>query len=41
MTQDNSVNVIVSDSQLNNLKSATKNKTRITLRLLSNLIGHP
>lgn len=35
MTQYNSVNVKVSNLQLNKLKSATKDSTGITLRLLS------
>ena len=39
MTQDNSLNVKLSDSQLNKLKSAIKNETEIVLRLSSNMIG--
>ena len=39
MTQDNSLNVKLSDSQLNKLKSAIKNETEIVLRLPSNMIG--
>ena len=39
MTQDNSLNVKLSNSQLNKLKSAIKNKTEIVLRLPSNMIG--
>ena len=37
MTEYNSVNVKLSSSQLNKLKSATKNKAEITLRLSSNM----
>ena len=39
MTQYNSFNVKLSNSQLNNLKSAIKNKTDVILRLSSNMIG--
>ena len=39
MTQYNSLNVKLSDSQLNKLKSAIKNKTKAVLRLSSNMIG--
>ena len=39
MTQYNILNVKLSNSQLNKLKSATKNGTEATLNLLSNLIG--
>ena len=39
MTHDNRVNVKLSDSQLNKLKSATKNETRATLRLSSNMVS--
>ena len=39
MTQYNSLNVKLSNSQLNKLKSAIKNETEIVLRLSSNLIG--
>ena len=39
MTQYQSVNVKLSDSQLNEFKSATKNATGRTVRLLSNMIG--
>ena len=39
MTQYNSLNVKLSNSQLNNLKSAIKNKTEIVLRLSSNMVG--
>lgn len=40
MTQDNSVNVKLSNQQLNKLKLATKNEARITLRFLSNMISN-
>ena len=39
MTQYNSLNVKLSNSQLNKLKSAIKNKTEIVFRLSSNMIG--
>ena len=39
MTEDNSLNVKLSNSQLNKLKSGTKNSTEVTLNLLSNVIG--
>ena len=39
MTQYNSLNVKLSNLQLNKLKSALKNKTEAVLRLLSNMIG--
>ena len=38
MTQYNSLNVKLSNSQLNKLKSAIKNETEVVLRL-SNMIG--
>ena len=40
MTQYNSLNVKLSNSQLSKLKSAIKNKTDVVLRLSSNMIGH-
>ena len=40
MTQYNSLNVELSNSQLNKLKLAAKNKTDVKIRLSSNLIGH-
>ena len=40
MTQDNSLNVKLSNSQLNKLKSAIKNETEVVLRLSSNMIGN-
>ena len=40
MTQYNSWNVKLSNSQLNKLKSPVKNKTEIVLRLSSNVIGN-
>ena len=39
MTQYNSLNVKLSNSQLNKLKSAIKNQTEVALRLSSNIIG--
>ena len=39
MTQDNGLNVKLSDSQLNELKLAIKNETDVVLRLSSNVIG--
>ena len=40
MTQYNSLNVKLSNSQLNRLKSAIKNETEVVLRLSSNMIGN-
>ena len=37
MTQHNSLNVKLSNSKLNKLKSAVKNETEAVLRLLSNM----
>ena len=39
MTQCNSLNVKLSNSQLNKFKSAIKNETALVLRLSSNMIG--
>ena len=39
MTQYNSLNVKLSNSQLNELKSAIINETKVVLRLSSNMIG--
>ena len=39
MTQYNSLNVKLSNSQLNRLKSAIKNETDAVLRLSTNMIG--
>ena len=39
MTQYNSVNVKLPNSQLNKLKSGIKNDTEVTLNILSNVIG--
>ena len=39
MTQYNSLNVKLLNSQLNKLKSAIKNETEVVLRLSSNMIG--
>ena len=41
MTQYNSLNVKLSNSQLDKLKSAIKNKTETVLRLSSSIIGNP
>ena len=40
MTQHNSLNIKLSNSQLNKLKSAIKNETEVVLRLSSNMIGN-
>ena len=40
MTQDNSFNVKLSNSQLNTLKSAKKNEIGVILTLSSNMIGN-
>ena len=40
MTKYNSLNVKLSNSQLNKLKSAIKNGTDVILRLSSNMIGN-
>ena len=40
MTQYNSLNVKLSNSQLNKLKSAIKNGTDVILRLPSNMVGN-
>ena len=40
MTQYNSLNVKLSNSQLNEFESAIKNKTEVVLRLSSNKIGN-
>ena len=39
MTQYNSLNVKLSNSQLNKLKSAVKNENEVVLRSSSNMIG--
>ena len=39
MTQHNSLNVKLSNLQLNKLKSAIKNETEVVLRLSPNMIG--
>ena len=39
MTQYNSLNVKLSNSQLNRFKSAIKNENEVVLRLSSNMIG--
>ena len=40
MTQYNSLNVKLSNSQLNKLKSSIKNETDVVLRISSNLVGN-
>ena len=40
MTQYNSLNIKLSNSQLSKLKSAIKNETDVVLRLSSNMIGN-
>ena len=40
MTQYNSLNVKLSDSQLHKLKSAIKNESEVVLRLSANMIGN-
>ena len=40
MTQYNSVNVKLSNSQLSKLKSAIKNENDVVLRLSSNMVGN-
>ena len=40
MTQYNSFNVKLSNSQLNKLKSSIKNETDIALRISSNMVGN-
>ena len=39
MAQHNNLNVKLSNSQLNKLKSAMKNKSEVVLRFSSNMIG--
>ena len=39
MTQYKSLNVKLSNSQLNKFKSAIKNETEVVLRLSSNMVG--
>ena len=40
MTQYNSLNVKLSNSQLNKLKSSIKNETDVVLRILSSVVGN-
>ena len=40
MAQYNSLNLRLSDSQLNKSRSAIKNKTEVNLRLSSNMLGN-
>ena len=39
MTQYNTLNVKLSNLQLNKLKSGLKNGTEVTLKILSNVVG--
>ena len=39
MAQYNTLNVRLSNSQLNKLKSTIKNRTKVTLNLSSNVVG--
>ena len=39
MTQYNSLNIKLSNSQLNKFKSTIKNETEVVLKLSSNIIG--
>ena len=40
MTQYNSLNVKLSNSQLNKLKSSIKSETNVVLRISSNMVGN-
>ena len=40
MTQYNSLNVKLSNSQVNKLNSAIKNESEVVLRLLPNMVGN-
>ena len=40
MTQYNTLNVKLSNSQLNKLKSGIKNGTEVILKISSNVVGH-
>ena len=40
MTQYNSLNVTLSNSQLSKLKSALKNENNVVLRISSNMVGN-
>ena len=40
MTQYNSLNVKLSNSQVNKLKSSIKNETDVTLRISSNMVSN-
>ena len=40
MTQYNSLNVKLSDSQLNKLKSVIKNESNVVLRISSSMVGN-
>ena len=40
MTQYNKINIKLSNSQLNKLKSAIKNETEVIIRIVPNMIGN-
>ena len=40
MTQDNTLNVILSNSRINKLKFELKDGVKVTFKLSSNLFGH-
>ena len=40
MTQYNKINIKLSNSQLNKLKSAIKNETEVIIRIAPNMIGN-
>ena len=40
MTQDNTLNIILSNSRINKLKCEIKNGVEVTFKLSSNLVGH-
>ena len=40
MTQYNSLNIKLSNSQLNKLKSSIKNETNVVLRISSNMVSN-
>ena len=39
MTQYNTLNIKLCNSQLNKLKSGIKNRTKVTLKISSNVVG--
>ena len=40
MTQYNTINIKLSNSQINKLKSRTKNGTKVILKISSNIVGY-